>query len=571
LRNGVSLLDDTSSALVVTNAQGSQGGSVYQVIVNNLWGSATSTVAELTVNRAVADGFNPAPNGEIDSMAIQPNGSIVISGYFSSLNATPRNRIGRVDSDGSLDTSFDPGTNIMGRAIHSLGLQVNGNIIVGGDFITSDGEACLMRLHQDGARDMGFRARLRGVVSSVQAIAIQNDSRILIGGIFSTLGGESHANLARLNCDGTIDSTFNPSLSNGVLSVAVQPDGYIVIAGYPGFVNGVMKNGIARLGSDGTLDTNFTASADTTIAAVTVQPDGKILVGGFFQSLDGFTLRDSGYIGRLYGNGAIDKNFNPEANGPVYSLALQADGRIIVAGQFTRLGGESRNSIGRLNSDGSVDLSFQPTLSDTSGLNVDCVVVQPDGKTLVGGSFDTMGGLPRQQLARLQSTDLVSTTLRFDGSTIAWTRGGPAPELTWTVFDGSTNGSDWFPLGSGDRVPGGWRIRNVSLPIRASIKARGNVQGGSENGSTWFVEEAATVNPLTAPIIFARDESFGLTSSTFGFDVGGLIGQTIVVERSSDFLRWDAVATNLLQTGRFHFEESTAVRDSPRFFRARLQ
>ena len=134
----------------------------------------------------------------------------------------------------------------------------------------------------------------------------------------------------------------------------------------------------------------FDPGANNTVEALAVQADGKILVGGEFTTLGGggtgTTTRN--HIGRLNPDGTVDTGFDPGANGTIFDLAVQADGKILVVGDFTTLGGGGtgnalRNKIGRLNADGTLDTSFNP------GANafVLTVALQADGKILVGGGF----------------------------------------------------------------------------------------------------------------------------------------------------------------------------------------
>ena len=154
------------------------------------------------------------------------------------------------------------------------------------------------------------------------------------------------------------------------------------------------RNRIGRLNADGSLDASFNPGANGAVFAMAVQPDGKILVGGVFTTLGGggtgTTTRNR--IGRLNADGSLDTGFNPGANGTVCALAVQPDGKILVGGGFTTLRRRDRHDdaqhIGRLNADGSLDTSFNPGAND----DVYAVAVQPDGKILVGGDFTTLGG-----------------------------------------------------------------------------------------------------------------------------------------------------------------------------------
>src|SRR6266702_1653866 len=123
------------------------------------------------------------------------------------------------------------------------------------------------------------------------------------------------------------------------------------------------------------LPDSFNPGANEPVFSLAVQVDGKILVGGYFTTLGG---QSRNYIGRLNADGTLDTSFNPGASNYVSSLALQADGRILVGGGFTTLGGQSRTNIGRLHADGTHDTVFNPG-ADNSVLSL---AVQADGKIL---------------------------------------------------------------------------------------------------------------------------------------------------------------------------------------------
>ena len=191
--------------------------------------------------------------------------------------------------------------------------------------------------------------------------------------------------------NGLADS-FDPNASSSVNSIAVQADGKILAGGgfgtfSPNGGTAVTRNRIARLERDGRLDRtlNLNLPMNSGITAIAVQPDGKILLGGRFSTVLGVSRNN---IARLNSDGTLDTVFNPNANGPmgstpVYSIALQPDGKILVGGALTSIGGQTRNGIARLDPlTGAAD-SFNPNASGGVGL----ITVQPDGKILVGGGF----------------------------------------------------------------------------------------------------------------------------------------------------------------------------------------
>ena len=244
-----------------------------------------------------------------------------------------------------------------------------------------------------------------GANGQVITMALQTDGKIVVGGNFTTLGGGASTRrdfIGRLNPDGTVDTSFNPGAGAAVSALAIQADGKILVGGAFSTLGGGTRRYIGRLNTDGTLDTSFDPGAGGALAALAVQADGKILVGGSFLTLGGggtgTTPRN--YIGRLNPDGTLDTSFDPGAGSLVYAFALQADDRILVGGNFTYLGVggtgiTTRSYIARLNSDGSVDDSFDPGASGP----VSALALQADGRILVGGNFTTLGSGPRNYTA----------------------------------------------------------------------------------------------------------------------------------------------------------------------------
>ena len=226
----------------------------------------------------------------------------------------------------------------------------------------------------------------------------------------------------------------------------------------------------------------------------------KILLGGNFTGLGGGTgTTPRARIGRLHADGSVDAGFNPGVTGSiVYTIVVQADGKIVVGGNFTGLGNGGttpRRNIGRLGPDGSVDVSFDPGANGT----VEGLLIQPDGSILVGGPFTALGGglgtTARNNIGRLTNTDAPTQTLSFSGGIVTWLRGGSAPEVSRVTFDASMNGVTYTPLGTATRVAGGWRLTGQTMPNsrNLTIRARGYYIGGYENASSSITEVIANV------------------------------------------------------------------------------
>jgi uncharacterized delta-60 repeat protein len=195
-------------------------------------------------------------------------------------------------------------------------------------------------------------------------MARQPDAKLVISGTFSEVNGMIRAGLARLNTNGAPDVTFQNGMSGApgiVDALALQLDGKIVLGGYFIMVNGIARVRLARLNPDGGTDTGFLngmAGADGDVMSIVIQPDGKILIAGAFTMIN--TSRRSG-IARLNSDGSVDNTFQngmAGANSIVSALALQPDGKVVMAGSFTAVNGVARYYIARLNSDGSLDSAF---------------------------------------------------------------------------------------------------------------------------------------------------------------------------------------------------------------------
>lgn len=568
-RNGTNLPTETRTSLIISNLQVSDNNNLYGVLVSNNFGIARSSQAQLSVNSALVDDFNPAVDGSVNTIALQPDGKIVVGGSFSTLNGQSRSCIARLNNTGSLDTNFNPGEIFTGccPTVTALVIQPDGSIVVGGDFTTIDGQGSLVRLRADGSRDLGFLSGIGGNITGVHALALQQDGKILVGGNFSTIAGYSHTNLARLNSDGSVDSTFNASVSWGVLTLGVQTDGRIILGGFNGTIDGQSRDFLARLNADGTLDDSFLPTPSDTVFCVAIDRDSKILVGGAFQSLDGLALNGQGHLGRLNPDGTLDTSFNPGVNGPVLDLAIETDGKILVSGQFSALGGQPRSSLGRLNHDGTVDSVFNP---EVTGPWVACATLGPDGRMLLSGPLQAVAGQPRDQIARLLPTDPARNEIVFQGSIITWVRSGPLPEVWCSTLEASTNNGDWYFLGSGTRISDGWQVPIGPLPIGTALRFRGYVQGATQDGSTWLAQSTGMLDAFTPPIILVNDAVFGFVSNRFAFNVATLVDQVVVIESSDNFSNWIPIVTNLTQSGIIPFDDAVLPPRRARFYRARI-
>ncbi|MBI3238102.1 MAG: hypothetical protein HYZ43_04540, partial [Flavobacteriia bacterium] len=340
-------------------------------------------------------------NGPVYSSALQSDGKIIVGGYFTSYNGAIANRIVRINEDGTIDYTFNSGLGA-NNGIREIVIQSDGKILIGGSFTTYNGIAAnmIVRLNPDGTLDNTFSSGA-DAGTSVYAIAIQPDGKILVGGMFGWYANFMNSNLVRLNIDGTIDYSFNHSITDYVFDILVQSDDQIIVAG-----NGILK----RLNTDGSTDFSFATGSgpNSSISTCALQSDGKLIIGGAFTSFNGVTCNR---ITRLNTDGSIDNTFNSGsgANGYVLAIAIQADGKILIGGSFNQYGLGTATKFACINSDGSCDFDFPQLASDGGWVNT--FQIQSDGKSIVGGDFKGWNSMGRNRITRINLCAPTNTTV----------------------------------------------------------------------------------------------------------------------------------------------------------------
>jgi uncharacterized delta-60 repeat protein len=353
---------------------------------------------------------------EVIALALQPDGKIVVGGKFNDFDGVSRNGIVRLNSNGSLDMGFSVGTGF-DYWVYTLSVQADGKIIAGGNFTNYNGvaEKYITRLNTNGSLDTTFDTGSGLFNGHVWATAIQPDGQIIVAGTISVFNGVATNRILRLNPDGSRDLTFTSeigiNLTNAVYSLDLQSDGKIIPSGGFSFAyEGAGKSGITRMNTDGTIDTGFNPvpGFNNWVYATALQPDQKIIAGGRFKAFNG---KERQRIARLNTDGSIDLSFDPGPGfaGDVLAVAVQPDGKIIAGGNFETFNGITRRYIARLNADGTLDATFNPPGSGLSDL-VNCIIIQPDGKILIGGEFTNLNGVARGRVARLNTNGTLDPT-----------------------------------------------------------------------------------------------------------------------------------------------------------------
>lgn len=374
------------------------------------------------------DGYNYVTN--VSKIKLLSDGKIMIIGNFGAYNGVARRNIARLNADGTLDLTFNPGTGFdeLGTTSYpptliTMTLQPDGKLLVGGKFVGYNGlgRRGIVRINTDGSADASFQTGLGASYTfqgasgptydypaMVRAIVVQANGKIVLGGYFERFNGINKKNIARLNSDGTLDATFNSGQgvhhasygpqnnleSAGVFSFTALAGQKILISGQFMSYDNTMAKCLARIYPDGNMDLSFNAitSFDGSVNCSVVQPDGKILVGGSFTKY--YTNNKRGLV-RLNTDGTLDSSFaigsgiyttNNVFDLSVRSIAIQPDNKIIVAGYFNYFNGVAKNSIVRLNADGSIDTGFNLAPAIASQMfyeGINKIVIQPDGKILI--------------------------------------------------------------------------------------------------------------------------------------------------------------------------------------------
>jgi len=359
---------------------------------------------------------------------------------FVGVGAHPAQASGSLDSsfgsDGKVITVF--GTS--NESANSIAIQSNGKIVVAGSSSNgTNNEFTVTRYNTDGSLDSSFDSDGKvtttiGSNADAFSVAIQSDGKIVLAGN-AIIGGRDEIAVARYNTDGSLDSSFDSDgkvtttigEADYAASVVVQSDGKIVVAGSSA-TGGDSNFALIRFNTDGSLDPSFDpavtpiGSANDEAYSVAIQSNGKIVVAGY---------SDNGAqrvfaVARYNTDGSLDSSFNSDgkvttaigSDDLAKSVAIQSDGKIVVAGSSSN-GSDNDFALIRYNTDGSLDSSFASdgkviTVFGSSGEFANSVALQSDGKIVVAGSSDN-GAQRVFAVARYSADGSLDSSFDSDG------------------------------------------------------------------------------------------------------------------------------------------------------------
>ena len=382
--------------------------------------------------------FNPSAPYTISlSRWHVPNWDGFIGGNFRKNTHASFQNLKQHLAEGPIAMEFNPGSGLdsWGKCI---AVQPDGKSIVGGDFTSVDGvdRNRIARFNIDGSLDSSFDPGL-GFDDEVMALALQPDGKVLVGGKFKKFNNVWRKGLARLNADGTLDWSFNVgqavhsdeagwvhaivlqdqrALGSGNGGVSQLNDHKVIVCGCFSRYNYRPAYSIARLEMNGRYDSTFETTRGVAgfVHAATVQQDGKLVIAGTFSRVDGVVRRN---IARVLGNGRNDPSFDPGSgtDDEIRTVEMFGDGKIFIGGLFDRVNNRPRKGVARLNVDGSLDASFN--LEAKHGIKsweVYSSFISDDGRILVGGKLTSTGSSPMvsSPFLRLHNDGAIDTDYR---------------------------------------------------------------------------------------------------------------------------------------------------------------
>jgi uncharacterized delta-60 repeat protein len=412
-------------------------------------------------------------NGGIaTALAIDPAGRVLVAAdtrfWYESISW----RIARIDPDGTVDPGFI--ANVNGRVERMVPIE-DGRLLIHGTLASVDGQPIpqLARLNANGSLDARFMAPVPAPDLTIRDVQPAGQNRFWISGAFHRLNDMDARGVARLLENGDVDLSFqsplSPSTSVGV--ILPLPDGRLIVAGEFLRVAGHYSPRMVRLNADGSLDMSFRSllSEEFSIQRMALESDGSLLINGFNPS-DPPTARRT--LLRMFPDGTIDASFAPLFSDPGvvrsrrYGLAVQLDGRIVVAGDFLGVNSISRSGLVRLHADGSVDPSFDPGLGAYEG-PVELLQLDQENRILIAGGFQGVESFRRPLLARLRDrSDFGPATMGF-ASPESWLRTGASHAIVNVLRSGDLTEATTVNV----RVIGGTAVAGVDYtPVDGTLE-----------------------------------------------------------------------------------------------------
>ncbi|WP_170932507.1 MBG domain-containing protein [Belliella buryatensis] len=366
-------------------------------VFTSIGGVSYNRLAKLNKTTGTADAtWNPNPNNTVFDMAIASD-AIYVGGNFTSVGGETRNRLAKLNKiTGEVDPTWNPDS---GGVINSIAIS-GSDIFVGGTFTTVGGlsrDRIAKLNNTTGTSDADWDPKANNTVNS---IAISG-SDVFFGGRFDVLKDIARNRVARISkITNEIDPDWNPNANNFVNTIVVSGS-EIYLGGRFTNVGGQSLNRLAKVNNTtGDADADWNPNANGDVNTIEIA-DSDIYLGGAFTTIGGQTRNRIAKINKT--TGTLDPDWNPIANGTVRTIAISGSD-IYLGGVFTTIGDQIRNRIAKINKvTGVLDPDWNPNAGSTFGNEVFSIAVSGDD-IYVGGIFNSLGGLARSRIAKLNNT-----------------------------------------------------------------------------------------------------------------------------------------------------------------------
>jgi len=459
--------------------------------------------------------------GSVLASDVQSDGKLVIGGRFNAINGVPRKNLARLNVDGSVDMTWDPGAD--SQLFYSPGVyavRVHGNLIyVGGDFTFAGGEPRAFIAAIDGTTGLATPwdpgTSNAGFVDAIDVSA--DGATVYLGGYFDNMGGAERSNIAAVSAmDGGAMPGWNPGTNGTVYAIAIS-ENHVFVGGSFGQTGGLGRQHLADVDATTGLVSSWQPNPDNTVYALALS-DGGLYVGGDFSYISGQTrsgivsvdiaslsltswtpatsfgvhaIASSGSVvyfggGPRYSGGSMAgnlvaadtvtgtlQNWNPNPDDLVTAVALSGSS-VFVGGQFLHVGQIVTGGFAVV--DVSTGTSASRQLSAGPG-SITSLETQPDGKVIVGGIFTSIGSVPRNNLGRLNADGSVDAT---------W---DPSPDGQITTIRVANNLA--YVAGSFVNIGAHYRQRLAALDLQNGVAT--NWQPDPDNDVTTLAISGNTV------------------------------------------------------------------------------
>ena len=424
------------------------------------------------------------------SLVLDSRKRLQLAGGFNRANAEPRASLARWSRYGAQEPDFGVNTGltvagIFGQAFAQW-LDFDGSALLVGDFNRAGAQVRggFARIDASGALLPAYASIAANSQPEVLGLSRDPQGRWLVHGLFTSINGVSRPSLARLQPDGSVDPSFAPAGGNALRMTAARAlsDGRVLVAGLFDQYNGQPRPGLAMLASDGRLADDFDVPGGVagTIDLILELDDGRLLLGGEFSAIGGEPRLN---LARLLPNGQFDPGFRADVapDGAVRTAVQQADGRVIIGGDFRTVQGQAQAGIARLLEDGSRDPEFG-TASIDAGTTpaIYSLVLDDRGHLLVSGLEARVAGRSQGGLVRLALREPARYrwSLEQADTRLCWSTEGAAPRPFAARFERSDKGSEWSLLGDAERVGARWCLESTAPLAGQRLRVTAQYFGG---------------------------------------------------------------------------------------------